>query len=65
MKKQTAVDLLMDKLKFIDKNAYNELCNNGYGQAKRMQNEQMEDAYLAGEAKDRKYFNETYNTETP
>ena len=69
MKKQTAVDFLMDKLKFIDKNAYNELYNDGYDQAKAMEKEQIVDAHLTGlihpleiEASKQaeQYYNKTY-----
>jgi hypothetical protein len=38
--------------------------NNILEQAKEMEKEQLESAYLAGEAKDKQYYNETFkNTE--
>jgi len=32
-----------------------------FKQAKEMEKEQMESAYLAGESKDKQYYNETFN----
>ena len=34
-----------------------------FEQAKEMEKEQMESAYLAGESKDRQYYNETFKPE--
>jgi hypothetical protein len=67
MAQLTSLEWLMDKLKFIDKNAYNELYEY-YEQAKEMQKEQIVNAHLDGQSlvscKDEygeKYYNETYN----
>jgi hypothetical protein len=46
--KQTAVEWLMDKLKFINKEAYAELYNESFEQAKQMEKEQIIDAYTYG-----------------
>ena len=61
MKKiQTAVEFLMDKL--FDPSYMVEQQIEWFNQAKKIEKEQLEDAYLAGEAKDEQYYNETYQT---
>ncbi len=76
MKKQTAVEFIMDKLNLIDKNAYNELYNDGYAQAIEMEKNQIIDAHLSSSKQICKsielwsginsyqYFNDTYNNDT-
>jgi hypothetical protein len=57
--KQTAVEWLASYIKGItDLN-----CDEIIEQAKQMEKEQLEDVYLAGEAKDEKYYKETYERE--
>ena len=62
--KQTAVDWLMDKLKFINKEAYAELYNESFEQAKQMEKWQIMDAVDFGTEKfgdvAEEYYNETY-----
>jgi hypothetical protein len=59
MKKiQTAVEFLMDKL--FDPSYMVEQQIEWFNQAKKIEKEQLEDAYLAGEAKDEQYYNKTY-----
>jgi hypothetical protein len=76
MAKQTAVEYLMEQLKFTNKEAYAELhCNGEFEKAKQMEKEQLEKFYLLGD-KDgfescyyhnsncldfEQYYNETYN----
>jgi len=63
--KQTAVEWLEDNLIFEpwaeEHFEHNYKC---WDKAKEMEKEQMESAYLAGESKDKQYYNETFkNTE--
>jgi hypothetical protein len=62
---QTAVSWLMEKLKFIDKNAYGILYNESFEQAKDMEKQQIEDAFNSGLAYDyddsETYYNKIYN----
>lgn len=44
---QSSVEWLMDKLKFVDKNSYNELYED-YEQAKAMHKEEYIDAWITG-----------------
>jgi hypothetical protein len=58
---KTAVEWLANDLKQnhgIDLTLYSE-----FDQAKQMEKEQMESAYLAGESKDKQYYNETFKSE--
>ena len=56
--KQTAVEWLFEQLPTIDK--YDPFYADIINQAKAMEKEQMESAYLAGESKDKQYYNETF-----
>jgi hypothetical protein len=58
MKKQTAVEFLMEKL--FDPSFMVKEQVDFFNQAKQIEKEQLEDAYLAGESKDENYYNETY-----
>ena len=67
--KQTAVEWLLEQVKFIDKEVYAELYNQSFEQAKQMEKEQIKDAHLIGlitsmemEATKQaeQYYNETY-----
>jgi HD superfamily phosphodiesterase len=63
--KQTAVEWLLDNLNSEPYSEadfkHNKEC---WDKAKEMEKEQMESAYLAGESKDKQYYNETFkNTE--
>ena len=60
MKKQTAVEWLIEK---INKDLIHKSMGQIYGKAKQMEKEQLEDAYLAGEAKDEQYYKENYERE--
>ena len=64
MKKQTAVEFLVDefKEKLIGNNVP-EWVEKIIQQALEMEKEQLESAYLAGEAKDKQYYNETFKQE--
>jgi hypothetical protein len=57
MSKQSAVEWLIEQ---IHKDLIHKSMGQIYGQAKQMEKEQLEDAYLAGEAKDEQYYKETY-----
>jgi hypothetical protein len=71
--KQTAVDFLMEQLKFINKEAYAHLSGGRERKAYAMQKEQIKDAYKDGilieflkvsESKNaEQYYNETYGKE--
>ncbi len=57
--KQTAVEWFIEKVghnSLMSLTDYNEILE----QAKEMEKEQMESAYLAGESKDKQYYNETF-----
>jgi hypothetical protein len=66
---QTAVSWLMEKLKFIDKNAYGILYNESYEQAKEMEKEQITEAVMYGDIRGKletymtaeQYYNQNYN----
>jgi hypothetical protein len=71
MAKQTAVEYLMEQLKFINKEAYADLYDESFSRAKAMEKEQIIDAYvgynddefgLLINIKDmaEQYYNETY-----
>ncbi len=70
--KQTAVDWLMDKLKFINKEAYAELYNESFEQAKQMEKEQIKQAFkdchdlghIYG-LDTEQYYNKTYGSKAP
>ncbi len=70
-KQQTAVDFLMEKLKFINKEAYGELFNDGYDEANLMHKEQIIEAHKQGNKHNgwalrhehEQYYNETYGKE--
>jgi hypothetical protein len=68
-KKQSSVEWLMDKLKFVDKNSYNELYED-YEQAKAMHKEEIIDAWRNGDKdcmyfpKEEDQFSEQYYNET-
>jgi hypothetical protein len=71
MAQQTAVEYLMEQLKFTNKEAYAELhCNGEFEKAKQMEKEQKKDAYKTSAehfynngkpGKFEYYYNETYN----
>jgi hypothetical protein len=72
--KQTAVEWLMDKLKFINKEAYAELYNESLEQAKQIEKEQITESHLQGlysdikmrgERQAEQYYNETYGKNLP
>jgi hypothetical protein len=54
---KTAVEWLIEELKGVYESDY---LNKLVQQAKEMEKEQMESAYLAGESKDKQYYNETF-----
>jgi len=54
--KQTAVEWLVEQLPLIQQEGLRDIIE----QAKEMEKEQMESAYLAGESKDKQYYNETF-----
>ena len=64
MSKQTAVEWLEEQIKDIfyvaEASEMTKKFKSVYDQAKQMEKEQLEDAYLAGEAKDEQYYKETY-----
>lgn len=77
--KQTAVEWLMDKLKFINKEAYAELYNESFEQAKQMEKKQImkardsyinqmlkvnDDLLIYGESKFKEMTSEQYYNET-
>ncbi len=61
---KTAVEWLADNLIFEpwaeEHFKHNSKC---WDKAKEMEKEQMESAYLAGESKDKQYYNETFKSE--
>jgi hypothetical protein len=57
---KTAVEWLVEELKGVYESDY---LNKLIEQAKEMEKEQMESAYLAGESKDKQYYNETFKSE--
>ena len=68
-KQQTAVDFLMEKLKFINKEAYGELFNDWYDEGNLMHKEQIINAANAidkypAARPDRMTFGEEYYNET-
>ena len=64
MKKQTAVEFLVEEFKEkLIGNNLPEWVEKIIQQAKEMEKEQLESAYLAGEAKDKQYYNETFKQE--
>lgn len=71
--KQTAVEWLMDKLKYINKETYAELYNESFDQAKQMEKEQIiqfadeyADAVMGGCInRAEEYYNETYGSQAP
>jgi len=65
----TAIEWLNEQLREMDSKSFNniiqiEMGRDNYNhiiqQAKEMEKQQMESAYLAGEAKDKQYYNETF-----
>jgi hypothetical protein len=60
MKKQTAVEWLAEE---IMANPFRIENDRLWDKAKEMEKEQMESAYLAGESKDKQYYNETFKSE--
>lgn len=63
--KQTAVEWLVDQVKFIDKEVYAELYNQLLEQAKQMEKEQISRAYQEGlidgmNHSPKDYYNKTY-----
>jgi len=58
--KQTAVEWLEKELNYIEENKYTSYIDLKIKQALEMEKEQMESAYLAGESKDKQYYNETF-----
>jgi hypothetical protein len=58
--KKTAVEWLEKELNYIEENKYTSYIDLKIKQAKEMEREQMESAYLAGESKDKQYYNETF-----
>ena len=60
---KTAVEWLQDTwLNYPDLCSYDKI-QEWFEQAKEMEKEQMESAYLAGESKDKQYYNETFKLE--
>jgi hypothetical protein len=57
--KQTAVEWLRQELLKRDMDIS---IKDLFEQAKEMEKEQMESAYLAGESKDKQYYNETFKS---
>jgi len=64
MKKETAVEWIEDIINksFTDKGMI-EIFASILNKAKEIEKEQMEDIYLAGEAKDKLYYQQTYGKE--
>jgi hypothetical protein len=62
--KKTAVEWLVEKLSYSTSDgtiiSHHFIINKLVEQAKEMEKEQMESAYLAGESKDKQYYNETF-----
>jgi hypothetical protein len=65
--KKTAVEWLVEKLSYSTSDgtiiSHHFIINKLVEQAKEMEKEQMESAYLAGESKDKQYYNETFKSE--
>ena len=71
MKKQTAVEWLINELSKRPKPIYNTEIDKLFEQAKAMEKEQIEEAWMDGmegilhKIAAEKYYNETYNNDTP
>jgi hypothetical protein len=62
-KQQTAVEWLAEQLIPNAMRMFDATTCNAIEKAKEMEKEQMESAYLAGESKDKQYYNETFKSE--
>jgi hypothetical protein len=60
---KTAVEWLAEQLIPNAMRMFDATTCNAIEKAKEMEKEQMESAYLAGESKDKQYYNETFKSE--